>query len=60
MQFLTKPLIHVKFGIAHEMFDWLILSALLFFYRPFQRPELYMKSIDELFYVNPFFNLAES
>ena len=52
MQFLTKPLIHVKFGIAHEFFDWLALTALMFFYRAHERPPLYDKSLKELFAVN--------
>ena len=47
---MTKPLIHVKFGCAHEIFDFLSLNFILIVYRAMERPEFYHKSVDELFY----------
>ena len=40
----------MKFGCAHEVFDFFALATILLMYRPKERPEFFTKSIDELFY----------
>jgi hypothetical protein len=41
----------VKYAIVHEFFDFFLLIAIMFLFRPTERPDLFKAGFNELLYV---------